>query len=455
MMNQLNDPSAWLSKTFDCACGRRHEVPIRRVEVAAGALASLADYIAAEGIRLAAVVADARTVAVAGIEVQRRLAAAGVEARVVVLRDTRAGEVVADEAGIVGLLKELPPDAEAVIAVGSGTIHDIVRFACHAGRRRFISVPTAPSVDGFASVGAPIVLGGFKTTLATMAPEAIFADLDILCRAPREMIAAGFGDMLGKYTSLADWQLGHLLTGEHDCPLCREVTRRALETCIRNLDAIAQARPEGIKALTEALILSGISILLLGNSRPASGAEHHLSHFWEMRYLQEDRKALLHGAKVGAATVIICRLYEHLARLLRQETPERLAQRLGARVQEDAGMISKVYGSAAGHVLEENGLARPGVTEGEALSAAAAAADTAVSVMRERLVTHADEILAVAESVPGPRQAAEWLAAAGGAIRPGDLGVPEAMERDSLQAAHYVRSRMTVLRLMHALSVKV
>jgi hypothetical protein len=74
--------------------------------------------------------------------------------------------------------------------------------------------------------------------------------------------------------------------------------------------------------------------------------------------------------------------------------------------------------------------------------------------MRERLVRHADEILKVAESVPRPRQAAEWLAAAGGAVRPGELGVPEMMERDSLHAVHYVRNRMTVLRLLHALSIE-
>ena len=36
----------------------------------------------------------------------------------------------------------------------------------------------------------------------------------MLANAPRELIAAGFGDMLGKYTSIADWRLGRLLWEE-------------------------------------------------------------------------------------------------------------------------------------------------------------------------------------------------------------------------------------------------
>lgn len=441
-MSNVTKIGPWLSQAFDCACGRRHEVPIRHVTVESGALASLPAYCAAQGIGRAAVVCDARTLEAAGREVRRLLEAAGVAARVIVLRDTRAGEVVADEKAIVGLLVALPPETEAVVAVGSGTVHDIVRFACHAGRRRFLSVPTAPSVDGFASVGAPIVLGGFKNTVPAMAPEAIFADLDVLCRAPQEMIAAGFGDMLGKYTSLADWRLGKLLTEEHHCGLAEEMTRKALESCIGHLDEIAAARPEGIRALTEALILSGISMLLVGNSRPASGAEHHLSHFWEMRYLQEERRALLHGAKVGAATVIVSGLYAELASLLREEGAEALAERLVPSPERERERIRRYFGPIAELVEEENGLTGP-AAEAEKMFRAACEA------VRERLVRCGREVLEVAAGVPAPEQIARWLAASGGAVTPEELGVPANLAAESLEGAYFIRSRMTVLRLLH------
>lgn len=439
----------WLSRAFECACGQRHEVTIRHVDAAPGALARLPEYCAAEGLRRVAVAADARTLTAAGARTAELLAAAGVDARVIVLEDTREGEVVADEAGLVGLLKELPPDAEAVIAVGAGTIHDMVRFACHVGRRRFLSVPTAPSVDGFASVGAPLVIKGFKNTYPAMAPEAIFADLNVLCRAPREMIAAGFGDMLGKYTSLADWRLGQLLTGEHYCPVCADITKQALEACIAHVEDIAAVRPEGIRVLTEALILSGISILLLGNSRPASGAEHHLSHFWEMRFLQEGRKALLHGAKVGAATVAISGLYQKLARLLEETDAAKVAARLQSRPGLDREHIVRAYGTIAPHVLKENGLnateeAIPG--DGRP-SVAEEAAGRLCAGMRKRLADNRDAVLETVRSVPSPERIAGWLAAAGGAVTPGELGISGELVGESLDSACYVRSRLTVLRL--------
>jgi glycerol-1-phosphate dehydrogenase [NAD(P)+] len=433
MLSNVTKIEPWLSQSFDCACGGRHEVPIRAVHIEAGALKLLPGYCTAQGITRAAVVADARTLEVAGAEVRRLLDAAGVDARVIVLPDTREGEVVADEAAIVALLVQLPADTETVVAVGSGSIHDIVRFACHAGRRRFLSVPTAPSVDGFASVGAPLVIGGFKNTVSAMSPEAIFADLDVLSKAPQAMIAAGFGDMLGKYTSLADWRMGRLLAGEHYCELCADMTEWALEACIGTLPDIAAAKPEGIRILTEALILSGISMLLIGHSRPASGAEHHLSHFWEMRYLQEGRKALLHGAKVGAATVIIAGLYAELALLLRTGGAAALAAQLRSDPEQDRRRIEQAFGSIAGQVLAEN----------------APLKEEELAALKERLVRQEEELLKVAESVPLPEQMAEWLAAAGGLTTPGQLGVSPELVEQSLASAYYIRSRLTVLRFLH------
>ena len=99
------------------------------------------------------------------------------------------------------------------LAVGSGTITDITRFASHRTKADFISIPTAPSVDGYTSPSASLVIERLKQTVIAQPPIAIFADLPTLCAAPRPMIAAGFGDMLGKYTSLADWQLGHSVVG--------------------------------------------------------------------------------------------------------------------------------------------------------------------------------------------------------------------------------------------------
>lgn len=62
----------------------------------------------------------------------------------------------------------------------------------------------------------------------------------------------------------------------------------------------------------EALVLTGASMSYAGNSRPASGAEHHISHFWEMVFLFKGKEAVLHGTKVGISTVAVAKLHELL-----------------------------------------------------------------------------------------------------------------------------------------------
>ncbi|MBO7744780.1 sn-glycerol-1-phosphate dehydrogenase [Paenibacillus sp. MWE-103] len=280
----------------------------------AGALAKVAPYLKARGCASVGLVADANTWAAAGERLAESLREAGIAHAVVRVKPDGQGDVIADERTIVQVLLETPKEARAILAVGSGTIHDVVRFVCAQTDRAFVSVPTAASVDGFTSVGAPIITGGFKQTVPAIAPEAIFADLDVLAAAPRRMTAAGFGDMLGKFTSLADWRFSAEQAGEPFCPLAYELTEQALTRCLEAVDEIASGSARGVEVLMEALLLSGWSMLLVGHSRPASGGEHHLSHHWEMAYLKEGRRQLLHGAKVGVAAVMLAKLYrERLA----------------------------------------------------------------------------------------------------------------------------------------------
>nr|WP_268237845.1 iron-containing alcohol dehydrogenase [Paenibacillus radicis (ex Gao et al. 2016)] len=141
----------------------------------------------------------------------------------------------------------------------------------------------------------------------------MFADLDILTKAPSVMVAAGFGDMLGKYTSLFDWKFGTIYANEPYSDRIAEMTRGALQQCVEQVDQIAARTPEGIRLLMSALLESGYAMLLFGQSHPASGAEHHLSHHWEMEFLRTGRRQLLHGAKVGVACAEIAKLYRQLA----------------------------------------------------------------------------------------------------------------------------------------------
>ncbi|MBP3961970.1 sn-glycerol-1-phosphate dehydrogenase [Paenibacillus lignilyticus] len=274
-----------------------------------GALRQVAPFVRERGYGEVVLVVDANTWEAAGQTLAAHLKEAGAAYRVCVLKLNVQGDLIADERTIVQLMLETPAHVQAILAVGSGTIHDIVRFVCYQTGRDFVSVPTAASVDGFTSVGSPIIVDGVKITVPAVAPCAVFADLDVLAAAPQRLTAAGFADMLGKFTSLADWRFSHELAGEPFCPLAYELTEQALMKCIENVKEIATGSLKGVGVLMEALLLSGWSMLLVGHSRPASGGEHHLSHHFEMAYIREGRRQLLHGAKVGVASVLLAELY--------------------------------------------------------------------------------------------------------------------------------------------------
>jgi glycerol-1-phosphate dehydrogenase [NAD(P)+] len=364
--------------------------PLKVIELDRGVIRKVAPYLREQGYRQILLVADDHTYAAAGEQLMGLLEVAGVKTRVVLIQPDAQGDVVADEIAIVQLLLEIRPDeTDALLAVGSGTIHDIVRFAAHKTGKPFVSVPTAPSVDGFTSAGAPLIVRGVKKTVPAVPPVAIFADLDILMAAPQRLVAAGFGDMLGKYTSLFDWKFSHLTAGEPYDEQAAAITERALRSCVSHAEAIGARTEEGIRALMTALIESGIAMLLFGQSHPASGAEHHLSHYWEMEYLRQGRRALLHGAKVGVACAEIARVY---------------------------------------HAAGEGTL--PGAEP---------------AALRE----HREQVRAWLRDLPGEAELRGLLRQAGGPSTFAELGVGEELFARSLREAHRVRDRRTLLRALN------
>ncbi|GIO12968.1 glycerol-1-phosphate dehydrogenase [NAD(P)+] [Cohnella xylanilytica] len=331
------------------------------IVVEAGALSRTAPYIQDKGYRKPLVVADENTLRVAGGKLLEELAALGLAAEKTIVKPDRQGDVIADEASIVQVLLDVQRyGADVIVAAGSGTLHDVSRYAAYTAGLPFVSVPTAPSVDGFNSKGAPIVIRGEKITVQAIGPLAIFADLDVLREAPPAMVAAGFGDMLGKYTSLFDWTFGRWTGGEPYSELVAEITERALLECVRNVEAIGSRTEEGVRVLIDALIESGLAMLVFGQSHPASGAEHHLSHYWEMEFMRTGRRALLHGAKVGVACAEIAALYHTLepeSEAGDAETAAKLREALG-RVpgpDEIRALLRKAGGPST---IEELGVGR-------------------------------------------------------------------------------------------------
>lgn len=317
MASILDRPiSQWARMEYSCACGKSHKVDIQAIRVGSGVIQELPGILRDLGASHIFLVADNYTYEAAGRQVEQLLDQAGLAYHKRVFQTETP--LVPNEYALGSVLAAMTSQDDMLLAVGSGTLNDVTKYVSARTGIPYVIAATAPSMDGYASTVAPTILDGFKTTLPAVYPAAIVADVDILKDAPMPMLTAGFGDIIGKFTSLADWRLSHQLNGEYYCPEVAGVIEAAVETCAANAKALAQREPQAIQAVTEALILSGLAMGMVGVSRPASGAEHQMAHYWEMDALRRGEEHPLHGNAVGVGTVLAASLYEMAAEYLPQ-----------------------------------------------------------------------------------------------------------------------------------------
>lgn len=325
----------------------------------------------------------------------------------------------------VQLVRARSTHADALIAIGSGTINDLAKYAAHLDRKPYACFGTAPSMNGYVSPNAAIMDRGVKQSLPATAPRGAFLDVEILCKAPRRMIVAGFGDSICRPTAQADWLLAHLLLGQR---------YRALPFHLLEQDEQALlAAPEGLIAgdaaamilLARTLIMSGFGMAICGGSYPASQGEHLIAHFLEM-CADPAWPETLHGEQIAVTTLTMARLQADL--LKRPEiqvgtsklTPAELASRFGAEA-----------GAACWSAFAK-----------KAIDADRAAA------LNQRLRSDWPEMRRAIRAVHRPPAVLESaLRRAHAPTRPAEIGIPERDYREAVLHAREIRDRFTFLDL--------
>ncbi len=294
----------------------REATDTQHVVIGEGVLSSVAEVFERSfGDNAAVVVGDENTFDVAGTRVGRRLEGTG---REVMDRFVFPGQPTlhADFKNIETLTQALRAHQAIPVAVGSGTVNDIVKRAAHECGRPYMNVATAASMDGYTSFGASITKDGFKQTMECSAPRAVVADLVVLLKAPGRMTSAGYADLLAKITAGADWIIADALEVEPITPKVWSLVQGPLRDATGRPDDLHAGDPAAMEALIEGLIMAGLAMQAASSSRPASGAEHQFSHLWEMEGLGENPQhgepPLSHGFKVGVGTVSIAALYERV-----------------------------------------------------------------------------------------------------------------------------------------------
>lgn len=306
---------AILDGTLPRLCGVESQFKLRRVAVEPGAAFQVVSYLRDRGYSAALVVADQRTWRVAGDRVARAIAADRLEASAHWVPDHADGSPpAADEDSVAAAQRAMATArVDVVVAVGSGTVCDIAKLASTRVGKPCLVVPTAPSMNGYTSAIAAVLVGGVKRTLPVSQVEAVFADVDVLRTAPLDMIQAGFGDLISKPFSNACWMLASEMAGNPRNDQATRVLDEPFERLLESAPAIGRLEPEAIALLSEVLLLSGCTMALAGSSAPASGGEHLLSHYWDMVEHAHNRPIrALHGTQVGIATALIARLYDRI-----------------------------------------------------------------------------------------------------------------------------------------------
>lgn len=410
-----------------------------QIHVGHDAIQRLLAYCATLPTQQFVLVSDTNTYAALGERIERALEDAGYPVTNIVLT---GDEVIADERYLVRVLVQAPPGDQVYVAIGSGTITDITRYVSYRTRNPFISTPTAASVDGFLSTGAPLVVGGVKDTIFSQGPIAMFADVQTLMDAPRPLRAAGFGDIIGKTTSLADWRLGDLFWNEPYSAAIEQRVQRTIATCMDAVEDIAAGTEQGVRNLIDGLTETGLCMLEVGNSRPASGSEHHCSHYWEMQLLQQGKPAILHGAKVGFATTLIARLYEEI-RNLSQDDVAALVKN-APFVGRDAAIaeIRQGYGALADDIIR---IQAPFLALTQAEDAQ----------LKQRIVANWPAVQEIASAVLPPAAIIAALDKVGAPTSWQALGLSEEIVAPALRYGHYLRNRFTVVKLMRVLGLPV
>jgi len=408
-----------------------------QVAVGPRALDAVADVVERSvGARPVAVVADATTWRVAGEEVQRRLEAAG-HATEAPYRFPSGTFVAASYDNVERVRDALAGHDAVPVAVGSGSLNDIVKRAAHEAGRPYVVVATAASMDGYTAFGAAITRDGYKQTMTCPAPRAVVADLEVLAGAPPPMTASGYGDLLGKVTAGADWMVADALGVEPIDPRVWQLAQGPLRAAVGRPAELAGGDREALERLVEGLVLSGLAMQAHASSRPASGAEHQFSHLWEMEGLGHDRRPpLSHGFKVGVGTVAVAALYERLLeRDLTALDVDALARDWPSPEQAEAAV-------RAAHTT-------PGLDEAAVAETLAKHADPAT--LARRLARLADRWPALRDRLRSQLLPAaelrELLGAAGAPTRPSELGLAAPAFRATYQRARMIRRRYTVLDL--------
>ena len=298
-------------------CGRNHPVPFRAIHSARGAVLQ-APALAVDLLGHA----PRRPVMIFDLAIEDRITSAifdplraaglalipfGMQGEPGHLLDSGVDNGDAAAAQVAALHPDL------LVAAGSGVISDLTKWIATRLQVPFIVCGTAPSMNGYTSITATMTENGVKVSKFLNPADAVLLDVDILTHSPLAMIRSGIGDLAARAVCNADWKLSQLLRGTSFCPLPYQMTASNEDRYLAVVEGIVGGDPQAMALFSEAVLLSGLSMTVMeGETSPSSGAEHVISHFWDLLAYVRGLPKNFHGTQVGVGTIIMLNAYAYL-----------------------------------------------------------------------------------------------------------------------------------------------
>lgn len=408
-----------------CSCGKYHQLAINEIILEERALQKIPEYLQkkpyVKDYCQFVMICDNNTYKAAGKQVEKLIDGL----QIVCLNSEN---LHADEVGVEKVNEQLKTmkEPDCFIAVGSGTIHDLTRYSAYQKGIPFISIPTAASVDGYVSTVAAMSWYGFKKSMIAVSPILVIADSNILADAPLRLTASGVGDLLGKYTALADWKITNALNGEDICEKICEMEYEALNNLKKSLKGLKKRSIKAHEELMYGLLLSGLAMQMTGHSRPASGAEHHIAHFWEMAVVNQELDAY-HGEKVGVALLLVSDIYHKAVQYL-----EKGKFTVKKSVDIETRLIEKVFQKK--ELCESiRKINNPKLLD---------------SINPIVLKEKTEDIVKIIKEIPKPEEIKAMLDEAQSVSTLEEIGLKLNIKEITAEAAPYIRDRITFLRIL-------
>ncbi len=421
-----------LPEGFVCpSCGRRHTGGLGRLDISDGAIKNIPSILKELGGKEPFVLCDLNTYDAAGKDIYRILTDAGLSFHLHV-----AGERMPkpDEKIVGEALMYCPAAADSVIGVGGGVINDTCKILSSAKKCPYIIAATAPSMDGFASATSSMDRSGLKVSLPSKSADAVVGDLSVISLAPAKLISSGIGDMIAKYTSIAEWKISHIINDEYYCPYIAGMVTDALAECVSNAGKAISGDIDACGSVMRGLLVAGLAMNAAGCSRPASGMEHYISHIIDMRALASGTTAELHGIQCALATLVTVRAYKQL-RKSRPDSERALAY--VAAFDPDAW---------SAHLREKIGPGAEAMIAGEAREHKY---DKEKHKARlGRIISRWDEITAVIDEMPSPDELESLMRRTGLPVTPMEIGISDDDLHEAFIMAKDMRDKYVLGRLL-------